>query len=63
MEASYVPDTDSKQLAVADITPAEPVQTIPDEPKDEIQLKINSLLDQMDTIENKLSRFRKILKN
>ena len=63
VEASYVPDTDSKQLAVADITPAEPVQTIPDEPKDEIQLKINSLLDQMDTIENKLSRFRKILNN
>ncbi len=62
-QASYVPDTDSKQLLASDIESPRAVQTIQDESKNEIQLKIDSLLNQMDTIENKLSRFRQILKN
>jgi hypothetical protein len=62
-QASYVPDTDSKQLLANDIVSPKAVQTIQDESKNDIQLKIDSLLNQMDTIENKLSRFRQILKN
>lgn len=62
-EASYVPDSDNKQLVAMDIQSPEAVQTSQDESKDDIQLKIDSLLNQMDTIENKLSRFRQILEN
>jgi hypothetical protein len=62
-EASYLPDSDNKQLVAMDIQPPEAVQTSQDESKDDIQLKIDSLLNQMDSIENKLSRFRQILEN
>jgi hypothetical protein len=61
-EASFVPEEELEIYAQNDALPTNP--DIPVDPAlERIHLQIDSLLHQIDNIENKLNRFRKIINN
>ena len=62
-QASFVADTSTERLVMMEASAIDAPEKSQIESSNEIQQKIDGLLNQMDTIEKKLGRFRQILNN